>query len=44
MFVDLEEGGTLADLDEAGLDDADGDALEIIDIGDAPAEGSPPSE
>jgi hypothetical protein len=40
-FINLEEGGTLADLDEAGLTDADGQPIEIIDIGDAPAAGSP---
>ncbi len=41
VFINLEEGGTLADLDEAGLTNADGDPIEIIDIGDAPAPGSP---
>jgi hypothetical protein len=40
-FVNLEEGGTLADLDGAGLVDPDGAPIEIIDIGDAPAEGTP---
>ena len=43
-FANLEEGGTLAGLDEAGITLPSGDELEIIDIGDAPAEGSPPSE
>jgi len=41
-FVNLEEGGTLAELADAGLTNADGEPIEIIDIGDAPAEGSPP--
>jgi hypothetical protein len=41
VFVNLEEGGTLADLADAGLTNTDGDPLEIIDIGDAPAEGTP---
>jgi hypothetical protein len=43
-FANLEEGGTLADLDEAGLTSVADGELEIIDIGDAPAEGSPPTE
>jgi hypothetical protein len=41
-FVALEEGTTLAELADAGLTNADGQAIEIIPIGDAPAPGSPP--
>ena len=41
MFADLEAGGTLADLDTAGIADAEGNAVEIIDIGDEPAPGNP---
>jgi mono/diheme cytochrome c family protein len=41
VFINLEEGGTLADLADAGLTNADGDPIEMIDIGDAPAPGSP---
>ena len=40
-FANLEEGGTLADLDDRGLTNADGDPIEIIPIGDAPVAGSP---
>jgi mono/diheme cytochrome c family protein len=39
-FVNLEEGGTLADLDEAGLTTAEGDDFPIMDIGDAPRAGT----
>jgi mono/diheme cytochrome c family protein len=39
-FVNLEEGGTLADLDEAGLTTPEGDDFPIIDIGDAPRAGT----
>jgi mono/diheme cytochrome c family protein len=42
MYAALEAGTPLADLDTAGIADAEGNAAEIIDIGDAPAEGSPP--
>ena len=41
-FVALEAGTPLADLDTAGLTAPGGGAAEIIDIGDAPVEGSPP--
>ena len=41
MFANLEAGGTLADLDTAGVADAEGNAVEIIDIGDEPAPGNP---
>ena len=41
VFAAVEAGTALADLDTAGLVDIDGNAIEIIDIGDAPAEGSP---
>ena len=42
MYAALEAGTTLADLDTAGDHRRRGRAPEIIDIGDAPAEGSPP--
>ena len=41
-FVALEDGTTLAELADAGLTNADGQAIEITPIGDAPAAGSPP--
>jgi mono/diheme cytochrome c family protein len=41
MYTALVAGTALADLDTAGI--TDGAAVEIIDIGDAPAEGSPAS-
>ena len=41
-FVALEEGTTLAELADAGLTNADGQAIEIMPIGDAPVAGSPP--
>jgi hypothetical protein len=41
-FANLEEGGTLADLSDAGITNADGDPIKIIPIGDTPVEGSPP--
>jgi mono/diheme cytochrome c family protein len=40
IFAALEAGTPLADLDTAGLVGADGAAIEIIDIGTAPAPGS----
>lgn len=40
IFAALEAGTALADLDTAGLVGADGTAIEIIDIGTAPAPGS----
>ncbi len=40
MFAALEAGTPLADLDTAGITAADGSAATIIDIGDAPVEGS----
>jgi mono/diheme cytochrome c family protein len=43
-FVALEEGVTLDELNDQGLTNAEGSELEIIDIGDAPAPGSPPGE
>lgn len=39
-FLALEGGTPLADLDDAELTTAEGEAVTIIDIGDAPAEGS----
>jgi hypothetical protein len=42
MFAALESGTTFAELADAGVTDADGAPIEIIPIGDAPAEGSPP--
>ena len=41
-FLALEEGVTLDELADQGLTDAEGEPIEIIDIGDAPAAGSPP--
>jgi mono/diheme cytochrome c family protein len=41
MYAALEAGTPLADLDTAGITAPDGSAAEIIDIGDAPVEGSP---
>jgi hypothetical protein len=41
MYVALEAGTPLADLDTAGITGPDGAPVEIIDIGDAPVEGSP---
>jgi hypothetical protein len=42
MYAALEAGTTtLADLDTAGITGPDGAAVEIIDIGDAPVDGSP---
>ncbi len=41
-YAALESGMTLAELADAGVTDADGAELEIIPIGDVPAEGSPP--
>jgi hypothetical protein len=43
MFTALEGGTALADLDTSGITDAEGNAVELIDIGDAPAAGSPPA-
>ena len=40
VYAELTAGTTLADLDEAGITNAEGAAVEMIDIGDAPAEGS----
>ncbi len=43
IYEALESGtASFADLAEAGVTDAAGDAIEIMPIGDAPAEGSPP--
>jgi hypothetical protein len=42
MFAALGAGTPLADLDTVGIATAEGATAEIIDIGDAPAEGSPP--
>jgi mono/diheme cytochrome c family protein len=42
MFAALEAGTPLADLDTSGIAGPDGAPVEIIDIGDAPAEGSAP--
>ena len=41
MYAALVAGTALADLDTAGITDPDGAAVEIIDIGDAPADGQP---
>jgi hypothetical protein len=41
MYAALEAGTPLADLDTAGITGPDGAPVEIIDIGDAPVEGSP---
>ena len=41
MFAALEAGTPLADLDTAGITAPDGSPADIIDIGDAPVEGSP---
>jgi hypothetical protein len=41
MYAALEAGTPLADLDTAGITGPDGAPAEIIDIGDAPVEGSP---
>jgi mono/diheme cytochrome c family protein len=41
MYAALVAGTALADLDTEGITDANGAAVEIIDIGDAPVEGSP---
>ena len=40
MFAALEAGTPLADLYTAGVTAVDGSAATIIDIGDAPVEGS----
>lgn len=40
MFAALEAGTPLAELDTASVTDAEGSEIEIIDIGDAPAEGT----
>lgn len=40
IFAAVEGGTPLADLDTAGITDADGNAVEIVDVGDAPAEGT----
>jgi mono/diheme cytochrome c family protein len=40
-FLALEDGATLVELPDQGLTDAEGQPLEIIEIGDAPAPGSP---
>jgi mono/diheme cytochrome c family protein len=42
IYEALEAGTTLADLADAGVVDADGEPIEILPIGDAPVEGSPP--
>ncbi len=41
-FVALEEGVTLDELADQELNNVEGEPIEIIDIGDAPAPGSPP--
>jgi len=41
-FVALEDGSTLDELNDLGLTSAEGEALDIIDIGDAPLAGSAP--
>ncbi len=43
-FLALESGATLDELADQGLVDAEGEEIEIIDIGDAPVPGSPPGE
>jgi len=42
IYAALESGTSLADLADAGVTDAEGEPIEILPIGDAPAEGSPP--
>ena len=42
MYAALEAGTPLADLDTAGITDAEGNATEIIDIGDAPPRAARP--
>ena len=43
IYEALESGTTsLADLADAGVVDAEGEAIEIMPIGDTPVEGSPP--
>jgi mono/diheme cytochrome c family protein len=42
VYAALEAGTPLADLDTAGITGSDGAPVEIIDIGDAPAEGHSP--
>ena len=41
-FVALEEGVTLDELADQELNNVEGEPIEIIDIGDVPAPGSPP--
>lgn len=41
IFAAVEAGTPLADLDTAGIVNADGDEIQIIDIGIEPAEGNP---
>jgi hypothetical protein len=41
-FVALEDGSTLDELNDLGLTSAEGEPLDIIDIGDAPLAGSAP--
>jgi hypothetical protein len=42
IFANLEDGGTLADLADAGVTNAEGDPITIIPIGSEPVEGTPP--
>ena len=42
MLAALDAGTPIADLDEAGITGPDGAPVEIIDIGDKPAEGHSP--
>jgi mono/diheme cytochrome c family protein len=42
IYEALEAGTSLADLADAGVVNADGEPIEMIPVGDAPAEGSPP--
>ncbi|MBA3604628.1 MAG: hypothetical protein H0W46_01375, partial [Acidimicrobiia bacterium] len=44
LFAALEGGMTLAELAEEDIVGADGESIEIIPIGEEPAEGSPPGE
>jgi hypothetical protein len=43
MYAALAAGTALADLDTAGITDLDGNEVEIVDIGDAPAPAAPAS-
>jgi ADP-ribosylglycohydrolase len=42
IYEALEAGTSLADLADAGVVSTEGEPIEMIPVGDAPAEGSPP--